>query len=506
MCFIVTPAFAAQPIFTYQKCNEIDKVLEGVADVCLDVDFKDGGKHDFAALNYEGDMADQTLSGLLVNDLGSVFVTGRWAGPFTDKSAYQITLFTSRLPGANRFYHNVDGSTTAVSFNTTFEIDSLTTEEQFKQTNSSTKPVEAFNVKNAFPISGMSLNVVAFFDNSVNHWLKSKQLNPYKIIRRVFHEANSYFKDPTLTTTVKLNLMNITFVKQFGQELQADTQTVRYLQNQTSYFDKKYDSHIFFCFPQLKGDVNGKGELESVCSDDITKKIVIVEFQEDLAVTSHIVAHELGHNIGMKHDFFNAGDFKINRWSHNGHRCSEVGGVMDYNRLDKLVWSMCSVQDFAVYYNMIVGRDLKFCLQQLPIFHKSVCEYVGRKAEIPCSTGCKHVLAVDWYYVQNDTSHKILTDLRLFGEPRFNSNQSRFKQDDIDVIYTPSVSKLVIKKIKNTDAGTYRCELKLTKHTSNCSPIQETILSADKGNAMINMISYLLEMMHDIAILAFQLF
>ena len=59
------------------------------------------------------------------------------------------------------------------------------------------------------------------------------------------------------------------------------------------------------------------------------------------------IAHELGHNLGMFHDFESDGK---ERFSSNSILCTGIGGYMDYgpnfNR-----WSECSVEDFTKYYN-----------------------------------------------------------------------------------------------------------------------------------------------------------
>ena len=45
-----------------------------------------------------------------------------------------------------------------------------------------------------------------------------------------------------------------------------------------------------------------------------------------------IVAHELGHNLNMKHDFTAPFSVpKIDRFSPDGTKCTNDNGIMDYN-------------------------------------------------------------------------------------------------------------------------------------------------------------------------------
>ena len=59
-----------------------------------------------------------------------------------------------------------------------------------------------------------------------------------------------------------------------------------------------------------------------------------------------IVTHEMGHNLGMLHDF---------DVTHNGKGCNGQG-FMSYT-YSLYQWSTCSKEDFLAHYNQIVASS-----------------------------------------------------------------------------------------------------------------------------------------------------
>ena len=78
------------------------------------------------------------------------------------------------------------------------------------------------------------------------------------------------------------------------------------------------------------------------------------------------LAHELGHNLGLNHDFSN-GNWKSPRFAHDSSPCTNVGGIMDY-RSNAKKWTKCSADDFAAYYGQVIaglytsGKAGAYCL------------------------------------------------------------------------------------------------------------------------------------------------
>jgi hypothetical protein len=78
------------------------------------------------------------------------------------------------------------------------------------------------------------------------------------------------------------------------------------------------------------------------------------------------MAHELGHNLGMLHDFIDPyTNPKTVRTDSTGGSCTNVNGVMDYY-VTVLKWSKCSNEKLAEYYQKIVASQGKYCLPTNP--------------------------------------------------------------------------------------------------------------------------------------------
>ena len=90
----------------------------------------------------------------------------------------------------------------------------------------------------------------------------------------------------------------------------------------------------------------------------------INEYFVDDINTAETVAHEIGHNLNMSHDFL---EIQGPNNKENGicptddSTCTDVSGIMDYYESAPLSWSCCSRYDFTTWfnsYNVCILNDL----------------------------------------------------------------------------------------------------------------------------------------------------
>jgi len=163
-------------------------------------------------------------------------------------------------------------------------------------------------------------------------------------IRRVVTQAQNIWRWKSLTTSVtfqfdpSVDAVNGRFVARTDIDKAA------------VYSSGQYNVNLMMAFRNSQPGTIGIAYLGTVCDPpNIPKyKIALCEYFLNDLKAGEIVAHEIGHNMNMNHDF-NQNPGVVRRDS-RGNSCTNIGGVMDYyGTVNK--WTSCSVEDFTVLSN-----------------------------------------------------------------------------------------------------------------------------------------------------------
>ena len=288
------------PAFTHINCKDVHPNIS--EDICIEIDFNDDEGNDFAVLSYSGATQDKSMEGYLLNELAPVISTGLWEQEsFDDSSSYYITILSSRLIDSNRFLRNSNGSTSILSFNEGIadDISNDTTIDgnilQPQEGSAGSFPLHPL------PLNGMKMDVLIFYDTNIKKKYGGEN-EAKREVNRMMNIASMYYKDPSLTTQIHINIIDIIYTHE--NSWKADRPTLKNIKSNGSYFDKDADAYLFLCKPEKDDDnVAGKAEIGTTC-DKPTERVSVVEIETELWRTSYTVAHEIAHNLGARHDFY----------------------------------------------------------------------------------------------------------------------------------------------------------------------------------------------------------
>merc|ERR1711884_285015 len=167
------------------------------------------------------------------------------------------------------------------------------------------------------------------------------------------HMQTLYCHSASLGTKIQLEISEI---KHFsGKNFKATVAMAESLETSTASEVGTADLVAYMGYDTETSGIVGIAAVSSVCMASAYngQKISINEWQATHAAAGQLVAHEVGHNLGMYHDFDNR---------HSGKGCDKTG-VMSYGGL-YTKWSTCSKSDFAAHvaYVAQMGQTWSACM------------------------------------------------------------------------------------------------------------------------------------------------
>jgi len=170
-------------------------------------------------------------------------------------------------------------------------------------------------------------------------------------IRRIVAQAQNIWKWPSLTTSVTFQIDPS--VDAVAGRFVAGTD----IDKAAVYSTANYNINLVMAFRNSQPGTVGIAYLGTVCYPPSYAKlrIALCEYFTNDLKSAEVVAHEIGHNMNMQHDFVDQPG--ATRRDSKGNSCTNIGGVMDYyGTVNK--WSSCSIEDFTALAN-----KSEFCLK-----------------------------------------------------------------------------------------------------------------------------------------------
>lgn len=204
-------------------------------------------------------------------------------------------------------------------------------------------------------------------------WRKKEGKEKGKMTPRILKHVEMMFQDKTLD--VKMKIDKITF----GQlddstnppstpELSADDQDDQHFLYLLSKKKKLSKDTVYVVLTDNTGEQgyigSAPGGVGTICDQNPAKVAATVSYFASIIDTAQTFTHEIGHVLGMYHDFDKANSGRTDTCGPPASSGGPDNYLMNYDTPMQSMWSPCSNEDFHNHYKQVISKTKEaFCLK-----------------------------------------------------------------------------------------------------------------------------------------------